>query len=151
MHEHRTASPDLLLAPRRRSAYSLATDGTVTSDSERGTSRRRFPTRQRYSDEGDDRLRTYPPGMTPIDAISVLRFAELSVEALAMNDAALARDMDEARVRAHLIFGRALVLGLPEVADAAREVERLLGVSGTEPSPGYGHAMLRLANLLTPR
>jgi 4-phytase / acid phosphatase len=86
--------------------------------------------------------------MTDEDAI--LRLAQLNSEAMAMNDAALADDLDEARFRAHRIFGSALALGLSDIADVAAEVERLLGGVGTTPLPGYGHAMLRLAKILTP-
>ncbi|MGN6479495.1 hypothetical protein [Luteibacter sp.] len=84
------------------------------------------------------------------DGNTILLSAELNVDCMAMNDAALATDLDEARFRAHLICVRADELGLHAVSDAAADVAAILGDPGTEPSPGYGHAMLRLAKLLTP-
>jgi len=74
--------------------------------------------------------------------------AELSMDAKAMNDAALADDLDEARFRARLIVVRARGGGLELVAEAAEDIAVLLRDPGMEPLPGYGHAMLRLANIL---
>jgi 4-phytase/acid phosphatase len=85
-----------------------------------------------------------------IDQQTVLRFAQLNVEAIAMNDAALADDLDEARFRAHLIREAAEEMGMTELLEVAEDVIVLLRPPGTEPLPGYGHAMLRLAKLLTP-
>jgi len=42
-------------------------------------------------------------------------------------------------------------LGLCDLAGTARVIEKLLGKCGSEPAPGYGHAMLQLARLITPR
>jgi hypothetical protein len=88
--------------------------------------------------------------MAHIDEDAILRFAQLSVDAIAMNDAALASDFDEARFRARMIADWAIDLGLPTVADAALDVERILGKPGTDPAAGYGDAMLTLARLITP-
>lgn len=88
--------------------------------------------------------------MKMIDQETVLRFAQLNVEAMAMNDAALADDLDEARFRAHLIRTAAQEMGLAGVLGVAEDVIVLLRPPGTEPLPGYGHAMLRLAKILTP-
>jgi len=88
--------------------------------------------------------------MALIDEYSVPRFAQLCADAIAMNDAALASEVDEARFRARMIADWALDLGLATVADTAAGIERILGPSGTEPGPGYGDAMLWLAKLITP-
>ncbi|MGF6493942.1 hypothetical protein ABIE56_002127 [Luteibacter sp. 621] len=80
----------------------------------------------------------------------LLMLAELSMDAKAMNDAALADDLDEARFRVRLIVARAQEGGLELVAEAAEDIAVLLRDSGMEPLPGYGHAMLRLAKVLTP-
>lgn len=88
--------------------------------------------------------------MSLIDEDAVLRFAQLCADAIAMNDAALASDFDEARFRARMITDLAIDLGLSGVSGASADIERLLGPSGTEPGQGYGNAMLRLAKLMTP-
>ncbi|UPG96340.1 hypothetical protein [Luteibacter aegosomatissinici] len=89
--------------------------------------------------------------MKMVDEDAILRFAQLNAEAIAMNDAALADDLDEARFRAHLIRTAAEEMGLSEVVEAAQDVVVLLRAPGTVPLPDYGHAMLRLARILTPR
>ena len=66
-----------------------------------------------------------------------------------MNDAALANDLDEARFRAHFIVATAYDMGLPNIARVAEDVVVLLRPPGTEPLAGYGHAMLRLAKVLS--
>lgn len=93
----------------------------------------------------------YASFMKMIDQEAALRFAQLNVEAMAMNDAALADDLDEARFRAHLIRTSAREMGLTRVLEVAEDVIVLLRPVGTEPLPGYGHAMLRLAKILTPQ
>ncbi len=65
-----------------------------------------------------------------------------------MNDAALARDFDEARFRAQLIVGKADALELTDVVLAAGHVIELLGPIGSTPKDGYGAGMLRIANEL---
>ncbi|MGN6479884.1 hypothetical protein [Luteibacter sp.] len=89
--------------------------------------------------------------MNMTDHETVLRIAQLNVEAMAMNDAALADDLDEARFRAHLIRTSAHEMGLTRVLEVAEDVIVLLRPVGTDPLPGYGHAMLRLAKALNPR
>ena len=66
-----------------------------------------------------------------------------------MNEAALAGDLDESRFRAALISVKAEECGLTVIARAARDVERLLGVPGTEPAGAYGESMLRLATVIS--
>jgi len=88
--------------------------------------------------------------MALIDEDAVLRFAQLCADAIAMNDAALASDFDEARFRARMITDCALDLGLSAIADTAADIERILGPCGAEPGPGYGEAMLQLAKIMTP-
>jgi 4-phytase/acid phosphatase len=88
--------------------------------------------------------------MTRVDEEAILQFAQLSADAIAMNDAALADDLDEARFRAGLILSAAQGIGLLDVAEAAEDVVVLLRPPGNEPIPGYGHAMLRLAKALSP-
>lgn len=74
---------------------------------------------------------------------AIYRFAQLNAETMAMNDAALADDLDEARFRARVIPVFVEEIGL------AGDMVLLLRKPDTEPLPGYGHAMLRLANVLT--
>jgi hypothetical protein len=78
----------------------------------------------------------------------ILHIAELVREAAAMNEAALASDLDEARFRAHLIATRADEAGHVDLALAAAHLVVVLGPAGTAPSPGYGAGMLRIANEL---
>lgn len=85
-----------------------------------------------------------------LDTDRILMFAELSLDAQAMSDAALAGDLDEARFRARLIVAKARENGFLPVAETAEDIAVLLRDPGMEPMPGYGHAMLRLAKLLTP-
>jgi hypothetical protein len=85
-----------------------------------------------------------------LDTDRILMFAELSLDAQAMNDAALSDDLDEARFRARLIVAKATMNGLPLVAETAEDIAVLLRDPGMDPLPGYGHAMLRLARQLCP-
>ena len=78
----------------------------------------------------------------------ILDVAALVREAAAMNDAALASDLDEARFRARLIAARADESGYVDLALAAAHLVIVLGPPGTTPSPGYGAGMLRVANQL---
>ncbi|MDF4024674.1 hypothetical protein P3W24_06845 [Luteibacter sp. PPL201] len=87
--------------------------------------------------------------MSTWDESRILALAELSLEGSAMNEAALAGDLDESRFRAALIAAKADECGLATIATAARHVERLLGIAGSEPNAGYGHAMLQLANVIS--
>lgn len=88
--------------------------------------------------------------MEPAAEHRLMLIVELTVEAAAMNDAALAGDLEEARFRAQRIVSRARAETLCAVADAAQEVVSRLGTSGSAPRPGYGAAMLGLAQALTP-
>ena len=78
----------------------------------------------------------------------ILNFAKMSREAIAMNEAILGRDFDEARFRAHLIRVMAAESECTEVWRAARDVSELLGETGGLPRAGYGQAVLRLADRL---
>ena len=87
-------------------------------------------------------------GRTVADATNEV--AQVDVEAMAMNDAALADDLDQVRFRAHLIHTTAQEMDLDDFLKVADDVIVLPRPPGTEPLPGYGHAMLRLAKALTP-
>lgn len=87
--------------------------------------------------------------MTTWDESRILTLAELSLGGAAMNEAALAGDLDESRFRASLIAAKVEECGLTAIARAARDVERLLGVPGTEPTGAYGESMLRLATVIS--
>ncbi len=65
-----------------------------------------------------------------------------------MNDAALANDFDEARFRAQLVMSKACAAGHVNLSVAAAHVVHLLGTPGSSPAPGYGAAMLRVAEEL---
>lgn len=83
------------------------------------------------------------------DTVAIIR-TMLTLEAVAMGDAALCGEMDEARFRADLIARSAIAENLPDVAEAALDVVVLLGTTGSLPQPGYGDAVLRLARVLRP-
>jgi hypothetical protein len=78
----------------------------------------------------------------------ILLVAGLVREAAAMGDAALTSDINEARFRAQLIATQANEAGYIDVALEATRLLSLLGPVGTAPSPGYGAAMLRMADAL---
>lgn len=65
-----------------------------------------------------------------------------------MNDAALAGDMDAARFFTLLVASKADEAGLVDVALAVAYLVTILGPVESEPRPGYGAAMLRVANEL---
>jgi hypothetical protein len=71
----------------------------------------------------------------------LLAIAELTLEATALGEAALATDWTEARFRATRINTLAFHFGSQRVAQAAREVSRALGPEGQTPLPGYGAAV----------
>jgi hypothetical protein len=77
--------------------------------------------------------------------------AELSLDAKAMNDAALSDDLNEALFRVRLIVAKARGSGSALVAETVEDIAVLLRDPGMEPLSGYGSAMLRLAKLLTPQ
>lgn len=78
----------------------------------------------------------------------ILTVAEIVQDAAATNDAALAEDFDEARFRAQLVVDKLEAAGLSQGIEVALRVVGLLGPMGTPPRPGYGEAMLRLADAL---
>jgi hypothetical protein len=79
---------------------------------------------------------------------AVLRVAQIVNESVAMNEAALAGDFDEARFRAQLIVSKAGGAGLGHVVLAAARVVDQLGPMGAVPKPGYGEVMLAVAHAL---
>jgi hypothetical protein len=74
--------------------------------------------------------------------------ADVATEALAMNEAALHRNFDEARFRARMVVGMAYGEGCFEVAAMAARVVEALGEPGTTPRHGYGELMLQLAHVI---
>ncbi|WP_036114667.1 MULTISPECIES: hypothetical protein [Luteibacter] len=78
----------------------------------------------------------------------ILDVAVLVSEAAAMGDAALEKDMDEARFRAQLIAAKADLAGYVDLAIAAAHLVAVLGPVGTTPGPGYGAGILRVADEL---
>jgi len=78
----------------------------------------------------------------------ILDVAALVREAAAMGDAALEKDMDEARFRAQLIAAKADHAGYVDLALAAAHLVVIFGPVGTTPSPGYGAGILRVATEL---
>jgi hypothetical protein len=87
--------------------------------------------------------------MGPIDEDAALRFAQLCADAIAMNDAALVSDSDEARFRARMIADWALDMGRATAAGTASHIERFLGPCRAEPGQRYVNVMRRLAKLMT--
>lgn len=87
--------------------------------------------------------------MSTWDESRILTLAELSLEGAAMNEAALAGDLDESRFRAALLAAKAEECGLTAIARAARDVECLLGMPGTMPAGACGESMLRLATVIS--
>jgi hypothetical protein len=78
----------------------------------------------------------------------ILEVAVLVREAAAMGDAALEKDMDEARFRAQLIAAKADDAGYVDLALAAAHLVVILGPVGTTPGVGYGAGILRVADEL---
>lgn len=74
--------------------------------------------------------------------------AKLALEAVAMNEAALRGDMDEARFRVELIASRAYATGHLELASMAERTSRILGPRGTVPGAGHGHGMLAVTHII---
>lgn len=79
---------------------------------------------------------------------SILILAEIVRDSHAMNEAALARDLDEARFLAVLVASKAEAAGMGDVALAADDLVVMLGPMGSEPNSDYGTAILRVANEL---
>ncbi|KJV34772.1 hypothetical protein [Luteibacter yeojuensis] len=85
--------------------------------------------------------------MHTVDPHLVKWFEAIYANAVAIGDAALAEDFDEARFRTHLVIVGAESLGMMALLHAAKVVEATLGESG-DPLPGYGAAILGLAKSL---
>jgi len=79
---------------------------------------------------------------------SVLAVAEIVLDAVAMGDAALASDFDEARFRAQIIAAKADAAGHIDLALAAARLVITLGPGGTPPHEGYGAGILRVSTEL---
>jgi len=77
-----------------------------------------------------------------------LKHDALKHDALAMNRAVTVDDFDAARFWAASIETKAARAGLAEVQTAARRILLYLGPPDTSPTPGFGKAMLNLADLL---
>ncbi|MDR6643573.1 hypothetical protein J2X57_002794 [Luteibacter sp. 1214] len=76
---------------------------------------------------------------------AILRHAEIIIEAMALGQAMMAGDIQEARFRARLIATTADIAGLDDVGRAAGRVVDLLGRGSTAPTPGYGQAIEALS------
>lgn len=76
---------------------------------------------------------------------AVLHHAEIIVEAVALSQAMLDGDLQEARFRARLIATTADIAGLGVVGRAAARVVDLLGRGSMAPRPGYGQAIEALS------
>jgi len=75
-----------------------------------------------------------------------LTMGDIIFDAVAMNEAAVAGDLDESRFRARRIASLAAPEGFDGIAEAACQLSRLLGPPGSEPQPGYGAAMVAISN-----
>ena len=75
-----------------------------------------------------------------------LTMGDIIFDAVAMNEAAVAGDLDESRFRARRIASLAAPEGFDGIAEAAYKLGRLLGPPGSEPQPGYGAAMVAISN-----
>lgn len=76
---------------------------------------------------------------------AMFTIAEMVFDARAAGDAALWRDFDESRFRAHILMGKAYALGFTDLALAAAALEADLGPPGTEPGTAYGASMVLVA------
>jgi hypothetical protein len=79
---------------------------------------------------------------------SILAVADIVLDSVAMGDAALAGDFDEARFRSQLVVAKADAAGHLDVVLAAAHTLNCLGPVGTVPRDGYGAGMLRVASEL---
>ena len=77
---------------------------------------------------------------------SILAVAEIVRDSAAMNQAALAGDLDEARSLAFLVASKAEVAGLATLALAADDLVLILGPPASKPNSDFGAVMLRAAN-----
>jgi hypothetical protein len=79
---------------------------------------------------------------------AILEVAGLIVDGVAVSEALLAGDMEEARFRTRLVVGHARLHGMTEVQAAAVELVRLLGKTGNQPTAGYASAVVELSEAL---
>ena len=79
--------------------------------------------------------------MTHPDEESILENARLILDAVALSEAMLAGDVEEARFRAQLIAIRAPAMRRPTLLAAARRVVDSLGTSGHAMRAGYAEAI----------
>ena len=79
------------------------------------------------------------------DEAAILQHAEIIIEAVALSQAMLDRDIVEARFRARLVCTLATDAGLADVAGAAQTVVVLLGDGPDLPAAGYGEAIEALS------
>ena len=77
---------------------------------------------------------------------AILMFAELVRDGMAMHEAALEMDWNEARFRCQLIVSHAADAHFSAVTMAAMAVRSRLGPFGTQPAAGYAEAMLELSS-----
>ncbi|MGY3228936.1 hypothetical protein ACVWWJ_000420 [Luteibacter sp. HA06] len=88
--------------------------------------------------------------LTEAEEKAVLGVAALNLESIALGEAALLGDLNEARFRASLLATQATELGFDVIGVAAADVCVALGPVDSEPAPGYGAAMFRLGVLMDP-
>jgi len=77
--------------------------------------------------------------------INTMGMVEVVLHGVAIDDAFVAGDLDEARYRCQLVAWKANDLDLPGPARAANELKRLLGPEGSEPHPHSSAAVKRLS------
>lgn len=75
------------------------------------------------------------------DEDAILQHAEIILEAVALSEAMLDKDIVEARFRAGRVHSLAVAAGFPEVADAALHVFDRLGGGAELPADGCGKAI----------
>lgn len=78
----------------------------------------------------------------------ILGIAEMTAEAQALGQAALALDWDEARFRSIRINDQAFEFGSQRIAQVARDITRALGPAGTLPLPSYGAKIALLSAVI---
>lgn len=79
------------------------------------------------------------------DDLNTMGMVEVVLHGVAIDDAFVVGDIDEARYRCQLVAWKAIDLDLPGPARAANELKRLLGPEGSEPDPLSGAAAQRLS------
>jgi len=78
----------------------------------------------------------------------LIGIAEISIEARALGEAALASDWDEVRFLALRVTEQAFGLRAKAVVEAAHQLCLEVGPAGTVPGVGYGVAMMTLADAI---